>query len=88
MTEPDTRKAFGARLRLRRQDLKLTQFQLAVKIGSTPDSVCQWEQGHRYPRRPFIFKLAAHLVCDRRWLEGVDGGVAPILHKAQETVSP
>ncbi len=88
MSEPNRRQAFGARLRRRRKDLKLTQHKLAAKIGATPESICHWEKGHYYPRRYFIFRLAKALDCDRSWLEGIPGATAPIFHDGQENVSP
>lgn len=72
MSDPDARKAFGARLRSRRRDLRLKQRQLAAKIGCTPETVSNWELGKSYPVRHSIFKLAKALQCDRLWLEGIE----------------
>ena len=88
MSDPTARKAFGERLRSRRRDLHLKQRQLAAKIGSTPESVSNWELGKSYPVRHSIFKLARALDCDRTWLEGIPGARSPIAHDPEETVSP
>lgn len=88
MTEPDRRQAFGARLRRLRRERGLIQRQLAAKIGSSPETVSNWELGKSYPIRHSIFKLARALDCDRTWLEGVSGATAPIFQETEEAVSP
>jgi len=88
MNEPDSRQAFGDRLRLRRNDLGLTQFRLAVIIDASPTTISHWERGHSYPQRPKLFKLAKGLRCDPRWLEGIEGARIPAFREDQETVSP
>ena len=37
----------GEEIKIRRKELGLTQFQLAVKLGVTPTTVARWEQGQR-----------------------------------------
>lgn len=88
MSEPDRRKAFGARLRRLRKERNMKQRQLAGKIGVVTDTICNWEKGHSYPQRPAIFRLARALACDRTWLEGIPGAIAPAFLDDQETVSP
>ncbi len=88
MSEPDRRKAFGARLRLRRNDLKLTRHRLAGKVGCSTRTISNWELGQSYPRRQSVFKLSRALDCDRTWLEGVPGASAPIFHDPEEIVRP
>jgi transcriptional regulator with XRE-family HTH domain len=41
----------GTRIRLRRQALKLTQQQLAEKLGVDRATVSAWERGKQYPDR-------------------------------------
>lgn len=45
----------GAKIRRRRQELRLTQGELAERVGVDASSVINWETGRHYPRR----KLAA-----------------------------
>lgn len=88
MTAANRRLVFGGRLRLRRECLDLTQFQMAVRIGVQPATISSWEQGKSYPARHRLVRLAKSLACDRRWLEGVDGAIVPKTHEDQETASP
>ena len=44
-------------IRAWRQDLGLTQFELAVKVGVRPQTVYFWESGRRTPRVAYVRKL-------------------------------
>ena len=52
---------FGDRVRLYRQQRKMTQLQLAVKIGLTREELNRIEQGIHGPRFDLIEKLAQEL---------------------------
>lgn len=45
--EPD----IGTRIRKRRQELRLTQEELASRVGVHPSSVGNWEKGKHFPQR-------------------------------------
>ena len=50
--------SLGQRLRKRRNDLKLTQQELAEALGLTPQHISAIEQDKRAPSLPFLAKLA------------------------------
>jgi transcriptional regulator with XRE-family HTH domain len=41
----------GARIRRRRQELRMSQRQLAEQIGAHPSAVLSWEAGRHFPAR-------------------------------------
>lgn len=43
--------AFGTRIRTRRQEMHLTQAELAARVGVDPSSVISWEKGRHFPKR-------------------------------------
>jgi transcriptional regulator with XRE-family HTH domain len=65
--------AFARLLSTRRQQLGLTQWQLALGAGLSYELVRQYEQGqmHRIPRRATIEKLSQTLKLDARRLLAV-----------------
>lgn len=69
-----------AKLRERRQDLKMTQAQVAEKIGVNLQTLSNWELGHTHPQ-PRYFALWAKSVKCRfgYWLEAKEnpGNVLP-----------
>ncbi|WP_176316814.1 LexA family transcriptional regulator [Burkholderia vietnamiensis] len=56
------------RLAQKRNDAKLTQQELADRIGIAARNVSLYENGHARPRGETIRKLAAALACDPYWL--------------------
>ncbi|QQA77036.1 MULTISPECIES: helix-turn-helix domain-containing protein [Pectobacterium] len=56
------------RLKQKREELKMTQAQLAAKAGMKQQSLQQIEAGTT--KRPrFLFELANALQCDPHWLQ-------------------
>ncbi|MDD4565366.1 MAG: helix-turn-helix transcriptional regulator [Eubacteriales bacterium] len=45
------------RLRKERISRDWTQIDVAEKLGVSPQVVCDWEKGRRFPRRPVLLKL-------------------------------
>lgn len=45
------------RLKKERRDRDWTQIDVAEKLGVSPQVVCDWEKGRRFPRRPVLLKL-------------------------------
>ncbi len=68
---------WGSNLKARREDLGLTQDELAARMGVTRQSVSNWESGHRWPS-PDGTLLLTHLLevedgrdlFPLRWLDG------------------
>ena len=51
---------FGEKLRRARQDLGLTQTQVADMVGASCQRVSQWETGYSHPKTRDAIDLAAH----------------------------
>lgn len=49
---------FGEKLKMLRQGQKLTQQQLADRIGVTKSLVCYYESGSRYPSYDILIKIS------------------------------
>ena len=45
------------RLRKERIEREWTQLDVAIKLGVSPQVVCDWEKGRRFPRRPVLLEL-------------------------------
>jgi transcriptional regulator with XRE-family HTH domain len=60
--------AIGARIRLERQALGLTQEQLARRIGVTREAISQWETGAEWLRPEHLLRAAKHLNVTVDWL--------------------
>ena len=80
----------GQRLRKRRQALKLTQQELAVSLGVTPQHISAIEQDDRAPSLLFLAKLAEELGVTVDYLvtgkEGVITDIIPAI-KADKTLN-
>ena len=63
----------GQRLKLLRIQNKLTQRQVANRVGLAPSAISSYESGFRYPSYDTLIKLASmyHVTCD--YLIGVPG---------------
>lgn len=57
----DSKTTVGDRLKKARQDAGLTQAQLALNSGLTPDWICSIERGKRRAELPTLMKLAGAL---------------------------
>ncbi|MGK0736958.1 LexA family protein [Yokenella regensburgei] len=58
----------GSRIRERRKALKLTQVQVAKRVGVSHVSLSQWERGDTEPRGSNLYALCEVLGCDPAWL--------------------
>ena len=68
----------GKKIRKHRNDLGLTQAELAEKIGLTYSSVSQWESGRAIPRTPVLKQLADLFGTTVADLMGESGEVAVV----------
>ena len=62
-------KTLGNRIRLVREKAKLSQEELAEKLGVTQTTITRYENGHRLPCADFLESLVK--------LSGCDPGMAP-----------
>jgi len=62
----------GDRIRARRKEMKLTQADLAKRMGAgaSRESISQWENSIYTPEADNLFKLASALGVNARWLLG------------------
>lgn len=58
----------GRRIKSRREDLKLTQAELANKVGVTPSSITNYESDTSHPKEAILYKLFESLKCDANYL--------------------
>ncbi|EAU1439462.1 helix-turn-helix domain-containing protein [Salmonella enterica subsp. enterica] len=61
-------KTLGARTLQRRKLLKLTQRELAQRVGVVHVTISQWERDETHPVGARLFSLARSLSCDPSWL--------------------
>ena len=72
--EATSRNIFGARLKIKREELGLTQAQVAQKINRTCGAFQFYESGQREPNIHIMVKLADIFGVSLDWLTGrVDG---------------
>ena len=50
--------SFGARIRILRSRLNMTQRELANKMGVTPQAACKWENDQAYPDITSLYSLS------------------------------
>lgn len=60
------------RLRERRESLKISQIELAEKVGVTQNTISQWETGSRRPNIDMLVKLTEVFGCTADELLGID----------------
>ena len=56
----------GAKIRQYREQLGMSQRQLAFALGLDPSAVCLWESGKSVPTVQNLYRLADILGCDAR----------------------
>lgn len=56
----------GAKIRQLREQLGMSQRQLAAALGLDPSAVCLWENGKTVPTINNLYRLADVLGCDAR----------------------
>ena len=70
LSDEERRKDFGARIRIMRKSLGLTQADLAKKIGVTKQAITTYETGIREPSFKNLIKLSRVLNVTTDWLLG------------------
>ena len=60
------------RLRERRESLKISQIELAKKVGVTQNTISQWETGSRRPNIDMLVKLTEVFGCTADELLGIE----------------
>ncbi len=78
---------FGDRLALARETQKLTQEQLARRLGLRTPTIVNWECDRSEPRANRLQMLSGFLSVSMGWLLTGDGEGGPTLHSEGETVS-
>jgi len=63
----------GFRIQLARENLDLTEAELAIKLNTYSDHISDWECEITEPPASMIIPLANALKCDPMWLLGVNG---------------
>ena len=60
------------RLREHRESLKISQIELAEKVGVTQNTISQWETGTRRPNIEMLVKLTEVFGCTADELLGIE----------------
>lgn len=68
------RRTIGQRIRRRRAQLRMTQLELSIAIGTDKSTVYRYEQDRAQPRLDMLPRLGAALGCPVEWL--VTGALA------------
>ncbi len=63
----------GTNLKLLREEMKLTQRQLGVKLGVCNQTVSFWENGSREPDLDMLVKMASYFGVSTDYLLGIEG---------------
>lgn len=64
--------AIGNRIRRLRTERRLTQGQLALALGVTPQAVSRWELAYAYPDLELLPVIAAYFTVSTDYLLGVE----------------
>lgn len=70
--EAEVRNVFVPRLRQARRDARLTQADIAKRIGASQGAVSRWFSGNALPESAYIPALARELRVTTDWLFGLD----------------
>ncbi len=62
----------GTNLKLLREEMKLTQRQLGVKLGVCNQTVSFWENGSREPDLDMLVKIACYFGVSTDYLLGIE----------------
>ena len=65
-------KEFAERLKMLRQELNLTQNQLAEETKISRSVISEWESGLKIPRLDSLIKLAEFFKCSIDYLAGLE----------------
>jgi len=77
----------GERIRQRRKELKLTQLQVAKKVGVSHVTVSQWESDIMKLKAENLYHLAKLLNTNARWLLSGEGSTAPDIAGTEVTTN-
>lgn len=67
-------KIMGQRIHDKREEFRLTQEELADRLGVSKQTISKWEQGKvKNIDRDYISRMAAIFHCDAEWLMHMDG---------------
>ena len=66
--------AIGSRIKTLRTERRLTQGQLALALGVTPQAVSRWEVERSYPDLELLPVIAAYFSVSTDFLLGVEPG--------------
>ena len=78
-------KTLGKRIRDKRIECKLTQSQLAEKLGVTRQTIYKWETGtvKHIIDRPYIDSMAKIFQCSPDWLMNMEGTNVTLTYEAE-----
>ena len=62
----------GERIAKRLEEIKITQHELATRVGVTDISMCRYIHGERMPNAPIIANIAKALGVTTDWLLGLE----------------
>lgn len=65
-------KDFGSRLSTVRKEMGITQEQLSIRLGVTPQAVSKWERGGGYPDIELLYYLCEILGCSSDYIIGLE----------------
>lgn len=68
MDENEKLIGFGRRMKLAREEKKMTQSELGAVIGATKSAICAYENGKTDPRMSILEPLASALRVSVTWL--------------------
>ena len=73
LTDVQIRRIYGARIRQARISAELSGYEVARRLGISPQAFYGWENGHGSPTDGRRLELAKVLGVDHRELFGLDG---------------
>ena len=77
-------KMLGKRIHDKREECKLTQAQLAKKLGVSRQTICKWEAGGvKHFDRAYIPKMSEIFHCSPEWLMNVDNAEVFVTYEAE-----
>ncbi len=78
----------GSQISLYRQNVNMTQEELADRLGVTPQAVSKWERGMSLPDVTLLAQLCRILHCSSDSILGIQGGDYPEAQEAENGQNP
>lgn len=80
--------SIGSRMKERREELGITQVQLADMIGVTKGAIGNYETDANSPKASIMYKVFRALQCDANYLfqDGIDAKETEMLPKSERTL--